>query len=369
MKSLVRIIRGFDTFNQLMGWKPDWKAFNEVVNQIINKFTMTFDADMAIDANDEVFKHSKLFIRDALTFWVFTDAIRHEDIGTMWLVYTFWLFMFRGAGQHNYGNEILEMTAQYKYEMEPPLRQVMERTWLVNRWGKPGRSIPTDRYMEHNNGFIKAGFLAGLLKDADHSSQNLFSASPSCSSISYIKEKGSGPVEILRKLSRDVAAYFNTSDVNQRHSDVSKGGDIKALVMDLTDAHVHTLNPGRTIMLDGSHKAKGATKTKGSADKGKVAANKEKEKDKVTADKAKGITDIFTEGKEVWEQAAFRSWKNRTGILGSDVFGCDAEFQHQYEAEVGLQGSIVGMDGAAQDDSEVQVEFDALEDPGMDGET
>lgn len=116
---------------------------------------MTFEADLSLDASDDVLKHSKLFIRDSLTFWVFSDAIRNEDVGMMWLVYTFWLFMFRGAGCHNYGNEILEMVAQLRYEMSVLLRQVVERTWLVNRWGELGRAIPTDRYLEINNGFIK----------------------------------------------------------------------------------------------------------------------------------------------------------------------------------------------------------------------
>ena len=357
-EKLTRIIRGFDTFDQLMGWKPDWKAFDKVVNQIADEFTMVSDADSTLGTDDEVLRHGKLFIRDALMFWVFTDAIRHEDVGTMWLIYTFWLFMFRGAGQHNYGNEILEITAQYKYEMDPLLQEVMERTWLVNRWGKPGQSIPTDRYLEHNNGFIKVYFLAGLLRNSDRASQNLFSASPSCSSISYIKEKGSGPVEILRKLSHDVATYFDITDVNRRHSEVNKQADIKALVTDLKDARVHTLHPGRTITLDASEKAKCVAKAKGSANKEKVAL-----------DKAKGITDVFTEGKAVLEQAAFESWMNRTGKLGSDVVGCDPAFQHQHEMELGPEGGITGTDGETQYDSGVEVEFDALQDSDMEGET
>ena len=73
----------------------------------------------------------------------------------MWVVYDFWKFMLRGAGCHNYGNEILEMKAQFLYEFPPLLRDVVEGTWLVNRWGKKGRSIPADLYLEHNNGFTK----------------------------------------------------------------------------------------------------------------------------------------------------------------------------------------------------------------------
>jgi len=150
-----RVVLKFDSVEQLRKWKPKWKEFDETVHTIVDKYTMVSGVDVSLSAEDDVLKHSQLFIRDALIFWVFSDAIRHEDIGTMWLVYAFWLFMFRGAGCHNYGNEILEMVAQYRYEMSAELRRIVERTWLVNRWGKPGRAIPTDLYLEHNNGFIK----------------------------------------------------------------------------------------------------------------------------------------------------------------------------------------------------------------------
>ena len=164
---MIRIILEFDTVEQLRGWKPGWKAFDKVVNKIVDEYTMVSEADTSLNTGDDVLKHSKLFIRDALTFWVFSDAIRNEDVGTMWLVYTFWLFMFRGAGCHNYGNEILEMVAQFRYEMSVSLRQVMERTWLVNRWGEPGRAIPTDRYLEINNGFIKVRSLTCFVRNAN----------------------------------------------------------------------------------------------------------------------------------------------------------------------------------------------------------
>jgi hypothetical protein len=166
-KQFIRIILKLDTVEQLKGWKPGWKAFDEVVEKIVSEYTMVSGADTSLDTSDDVLKHSKLFIRDTLTFWVFADAIRHEDVGTMWLIYTFWLFMFRGAGCHNYANEILEMVAQFEYEMGTSLRQVTERTWLVNRWGILGRAIPTDRYLEINNGFIKVCWMANFVRDAD----------------------------------------------------------------------------------------------------------------------------------------------------------------------------------------------------------
>jgi len=124
----VRIIIGFDTVEELNRWEPEWEEFDNVVCTIADEYAMAFGADTSLGIDDEVLKHSKLFIRDVLTFWVFSDAIRDEDVGLMWLIYTFWLFMFRGAGCHNYGNEILEMVAQFQYEMDERLRQIIERT-------------------------------------------------------------------------------------------------------------------------------------------------------------------------------------------------------------------------------------------------
>ena len=161
---LTRIILKFETMEELYKWKPKWSEFNGVVHTIVDEYSMAPEADPSLGATDEVLRHSKLFIRDMLIFWVFSDAVRHEDVGLMWLVYTFWLFMFRGAGCHNYGGEILEMVAQFRYEMNEQLQRVTERTWLVNQWGKQGRAIPTDLYLEHNNGFIKVWWPAELRK-------------------------------------------------------------------------------------------------------------------------------------------------------------------------------------------------------------
>ena len=51
------------------------------------------------------------------------------------MVYDHWIFMMCGAGLHNYGNELLEMKAQFLYEYSVELCEIVEHTWLVNWWG------------------------------------------------------------------------------------------------------------------------------------------------------------------------------------------------------------------------------------------
>ncbi|KAH9917475.1 uncharacterized protein B0H18DRAFT_883755, partial [Fomitopsis serialis] len=146
--------------------KPEYNKAKELVyhsliarildfNKIVADYASTRAAHTALLTGDEVLAHSILFIRDALLFREFSEAIQDADVGRMWLVHDFWVFMMRGAGCHNYGNEILEMKAQFTHVFPPMLCEVIEHTWLVNRWGKKGRSIPTDLYLEHNNGFLK----------------------------------------------------------------------------------------------------------------------------------------------------------------------------------------------------------------------
>lgn len=152
--------------------------------------------------------------------------------------------------------------------------------------------------------------------------------------MSYIENKCSGPVELLRKLSHDVTAYFKVTDPNRQSSTVNAAADIRALLTDLKESRVHTFVPGRKV-------------------------------EQVGPKKGKAVLDIFTEGKEVLEHGMFRDWKDRTGKTGPDVFGCGAEYQDQQGAEVGDPGVA---DEAPDNEEEGQVEFNAEADLEMENE-
>ena len=148
-------------------------------------------------------------------------------------------------------------------------------------------------------------------------------------------------MDLLRRLSRDIATYFNVTDVNRTSSTVNVEADIRALVMDLKDARVHTFVAGRAVTRVGSSKGT-------------------------------GVVDILTEGKEVLERGAFRNWKDRTGKSGADMFGssCDSEYRHQQAAVEGeneLEGEADAND-SKNGDKEMSVEFDVLADAEMENE-
>ncbi|KAJ2911518.1 hypothetical protein MD484_g8897, partial [Candolleomyces efflorescens] len=267
----LRVVLKIDSYHDLAKWKPSPKEFEAAVDEIVDRFTNSDAAKTALKSGDEVLAHSILFIRDALFFWGFCDAIRDADVGRMWVVYDFWVFAMRGAGCNNYGNELLEMKAQFEYEFPPLLREVVERTWLVNRWGKRGRSIPTDLYLEHNNGFLK----------------NMFAAIGSGSSIQFIQDKSSACVEVLRLFAHQMAEWFGKTDINRRHMEVSIVADIAAIGLDLAENRVHELTVGRFIQAPD-------------------LAGRKKRKKVV-------VCDVITEGmKLLVEKDQFTQWKQRS---------------------------------------------------------
>jgi hypothetical protein len=70
-------------------------------------------------------------------------------------VLKYWTLAFRGAGQHNYAQECAEVLIKWKYEMTDALRQALEKAWFCNHFGKLGRWIATDLYLEQCNYWVK----------------------------------------------------------------------------------------------------------------------------------------------------------------------------------------------------------------------
>jgi hypothetical protein len=68
--------------------------------------------------------------------------------------------------------------------------------------------------------------------------------------------------------------------------------------------------------------------------------------------------------------SAFRNWKDRTGKLGADVFGCNADYQRQQG--VALEECGPSGEGEASGDKdggdEMSVEFNVLADAEMENE-
>lgn len=149
-------MEGLAKWSELEQWTP--KSFDDLVNiatRFVDGYATRTAATKAKDVGDDMMAHSVYFNRDALLFCVFESAISYADPERVLLVMKYWAFSFRGCGLHNYARECLEVIVALETEMTPELRKIVESSWFVNRWGKPGRWIATDLWLEMLNFWLK----------------------------------------------------------------------------------------------------------------------------------------------------------------------------------------------------------------------
>ncbi|KAI0317122.1 hypothetical protein OF83DRAFT_1172279, partial [Amylostereum chailletii] len=156
----VLLQTGLHRWSDLANWKPTISDLGDFARDFVNEYTSTCMAKKAKAQHDDYRAHSIYFIRDALVFCMFEQAISEADAGPVLRVLKYWALSFRGAGLHNYARECVEVILRWKYELSPPMRTNLEQSWFVNRWGLPGRWIPADLHLEQNNFWVKRVFIA-----------------------------------------------------------------------------------------------------------------------------------------------------------------------------------------------------------------
>jgi hypothetical protein len=76
-------------------------------------------------------------------------ASKYGDIGRCIHIMDTWTCQFIGAGQHRYAHELMEIKCGFKSEYDPRLKELIEKNWLVNLHGKPGKWMAVDMQQEN----------------------------------------------------------------------------------------------------------------------------------------------------------------------------------------------------------------------------
>ncbi|KAJ7767407.1 hypothetical protein DFH07DRAFT_954919 [Mycena maculata] len=209
----VMVKNGFTLISELKKWWPTLQDIKTLSATIFEEFATTTAAEKAKAANDDYMARSIYFIRDALLFCKFEKLVSIADAGGIMRVLKYWALAFRGAGQHNYARECVEVIIGKKYEMTEALRLAREKSWFYNRWG--------------NNFWVKGVFIA----DGNGVT------------IEYIISKGSACVEAFREISHSVANFFGDSDRARCHKEVAFHDDIHALIEEMVRLRAHAIAP------------------------------------------------------------------------------------------------------------------------------
>ncbi|KAJ7866071.1 hypothetical protein B0H14DRAFT_3595315 [Mycena olivaceomarginata] len=264
----VMVINGFTLYSQLSGWQPGLEDIQAIALAISTDFATATAAKRAQAAGDDWMAHSIYFIRDSLFFCMFEKAVSFADPGQLIRVLKYWGLAFRGVGQHNYARECAEVLVRWKYELPDKLKRALERSWFINRWGKRGRSIASDLYLEQLNFWVKRVFIA----------------SGAGVTVEYIIRKGSACVEAFRDVTHMVANFFGDPDRARRSKEVKFNQDLEALVTEMQRRKFHKVSPTRHFV---------------PAPPKKVPKVAPKKPPPVEAQRS-AIVDVFVKGAEEW---------------------------------------------------------------------
>ncbi|KZV91571.1 hypothetical protein EXIGLDRAFT_837044 [Exidia glandulosa HHB12029] len=205
---------GFSSWTQFKKWKPSsYAEIKALAANIVRTFATPRAAEEAKDAGDDILAHAILFIIDALRIADLDSAVSYADAGRILIILRYLSFVFRGAGRHNYARECAEVVLTWKYELTEDQQLMWAASWFVNRWGQPGRFIPTDLYLEHLNYYVKIVHLA------DGSGVN----------VENIIKKGSSCIEALRDISLAVSRFAGNSAGPRRHKESKFEHDLEVL--------------------------------------------------------------------------------------------------------------------------------------------
>ncbi|KAH9920676.1 uncharacterized protein B0H18DRAFT_956944 [Fomitopsis serialis] len=236
-------------------------------------------AQRAQAAGDDWFAHEVYFMRDALMFCRFEHAVSGADAGAARVlrVLKYWTFAFRGAGQHNYARECVEILVRWKYEVTDTMRTALEKAWFVNRWGKPGRWIAADLYLEQCNFWVKRVFIA----------------SGNGKTVGYIMKKGSACVESFRHISHLFANSFGDPDHHRRSKEAAFQQDMRVLVEAMIADSAHVIAADKHFVPATGSGGKAAKKTQSGSPRSAIA-------------------DVMNLGAEVWQNGKFAEYLQNT---------------------------------------------------------
>ena len=107
------------------------------------------------DHGDPEFTSLCRYLQSVRTFLIIGHAVKHGDIGLLRRTVPLLAVMFFGAGQHNYGHEMLHYHWLLSDASSLELQHAVLASGLVNWTGKAGSFKPIDLSLEHLNAGCK----------------------------------------------------------------------------------------------------------------------------------------------------------------------------------------------------------------------
>ena len=172
------------------------------------------------------------------------DSSRKRKGGRGWLACAQKLFYLRCFVEHNYAHECVEVLVKSKYKLTSPLRTALEKSWFVNRWGKPGRWIASSLYLNSWTSGSKCIHKNVLwLVFFECWTQRVFITQGSGVTMKYIIKKSSACVKAFCDISHIVANIFGDPDFACCHKEPKFQENMQVLDEEMVRHKLHILSP------------------------------------------------------------------------------------------------------------------------------
>ncbi|KAG8737339.1 hypothetical protein FRC10_008297 [Ceratobasidium sp. 414] len=141
------------------------------------------------------------------------QGMSEGDPGRMLEIMNVFLFAFWGTNSTNYGNELLKMICNFKYEYPPKMRQVIINNMLVNPSGLPKHWQAGDLLQEHHNLKIKT----------------IYNTKSSDFDDSFLRESVSLNVARLSRVEESLMEQLGLARTDKRRALAKRQSDINVL--------------------------------------------------------------------------------------------------------------------------------------------
>jgi hypothetical protein len=162
---------------------------------------------------DIVLENLVLFVRQGLELKAFYKSVRAGDVGIMEFIMELWGPQFVGGKLNNYGDALMDIRVGMEAEWAPELKTIIRQNWVINPWGKSGKFLGLDEFME------------GLVRNL----KELYNPGGSDVLERYMREVTARCVGYFMRIKEGLRVAMGQRKRSGNHVKRDRGGDVHAL--------------------------------------------------------------------------------------------------------------------------------------------
>lgn len=182
------------------------------------------------EKRDMILENILLFVRTSWEVRAFYKSLRGGDVGAVEHIMQIWGPQFIGARQMNYGDALMDIRVGMVEggEWDERLKKIVKANWVINPWGRSGKFLALDEFMEE---------IVRNLKDLYNPGAKVLD--------NFTREVTARNVVYLMRIKEEVRLAMGERRRGGHHVKQNRSGDVIALADHLLVEDVVHFIPGR----------------------------------------------------------------------------------------------------------------------------